>query len=99
LIDTVIFGRAQGYGDGLGKRLLALDPAAFAWVGLPLQPADAIITQAMKEMARPAVERAALTLAVNDAWIMLAGVSLAGAVVAALFAFRTRVHSPALGRK
>ncbi len=90
LIDTVIFGRAPGYGDALGKRLLALDPAAFAWTGLPLQEADTIITTEMREMARPAVERAALTLAVNDAWIMLACITLVGAALAALFAFRTR---------
>jgi MFS transporter, DHA2 family, multidrug resistance protein len=90
LIDTVIFGRAQGYGDDLGKRLLALDPAAFAWAGLPLQRADTIITPAMRELARPAVERAALTLAVNDAWIMLAGITLTGAIVATLFAVRSR---------
>jgi MFS transporter, DHA2 family, multidrug resistance protein len=91
LIDTVMFGRAPGHGDALGKRLLALDPTAFAWTGLPLQQANTIITPEMKEMARPAVERAALTLAINDAWIMLAGVTLVGAKVAALFSFRPKM--------
>jgi MFS transporter, DHA2 family, multidrug resistance protein len=99
VIDTVIFGRAQGYGDALGTRLLAFDPAAFAWVGLPLQQSTTIITPEMKAMARPAVERAALTLAVNDAWIMLAGVTLAGAVVAALFTFLTGTRASTNGRQ
>jgi MFS transporter, DHA2 family, multidrug resistance protein len=95
LIDTIIFGRAQGYGDALAKRLLNLDPAAFAWVGLPLPAAGVLITPEMKEMARPAVERAALTLAVNDAWMMLAAVTLVGAVVATVCAFVEKGAAPA----
>jgi MFS transporter, DHA2 family, multidrug resistance protein len=88
LIDTIIFGRAQGYGDVLAKRLLNFDQAAFAWVGIPMPSADRLVTPEMKELARPAVERAALTMAVNDAWIMLAALTLVGAAVAAVFAFR-----------
>jgi MFS transporter, DHA2 family, multidrug resistance protein len=94
LIDTIIFGRAQGYGDVLATRLLGLDPAAFAWVGLPLQQAGAIITPEMKEMARPAVERAALTLAINDAWLIVAAITLVGAAVSALLAFRPLTAAP-----
>ena len=82
LIDTVIFGRAQGHGLALAHRLLDFDAAAFAFVGLPLPPAGTLITPEMKEMARPAVERAALTLAVTEAWAMIAILTSSGVLVA-----------------
>jgi MFS transporter, DHA2 family, multidrug resistance protein len=82
LIDTMIFGRAEGYGAGLGQRLLKLDQTAFAWVGLPMPAVGQVITPELQAMARPAVERAALTLAVHDAWLLIAAITLTGSVVA-----------------
>ncbi len=76
LIDTVLFGRAPGHGLALAERLLRLEPTAFRYVGLPMPTTP--ITDAMQEMARPLVERAALTLAVGEAWAMLAAISAVG---------------------
>ena len=81
LIDTVIFGRAKGHGLALAERLLQFDVAAFDYVGLPQPAAGTLITPEMKEMARPVVERAALTLALNEAWMMIALLSAAGVLV------------------
>lgn len=85
LIDTVIYGRAPGYGQELAARLAAGDASAAALVGLPTQlfngqpmpmpdPATLKIVQGM-------VEKAALVQAVNDAWIMLALVMAASLVL------------------
>lgn len=76
LIDTVIYGRAPGYGQELGARLLAGDASAAAIVGLPTalfngQPM-AIPDAATVQMVQGLIEKAALVHAVNDAWFMLA---------------------------
>jgi DHA2 family multidrug resistance protein len=82
LIDTVLFGRAPGHGADLAERLLNRQPSAYTFVGLP-QPLDSVvITDQMKQLARPAVERAALTLAVDEAWTMLAALTTLGVLAA-----------------
>jgi MFS transporter, DHA2 family, multidrug resistance protein len=82
LIDTIIFGRVDTHGAALAARLLAFDPHAFAFAGLPMPAVGTLITPEMKELARPVVERAALTLAIHDAWILVAGLTAAGIAVA-----------------
>jgi DHA2 family multidrug resistance protein len=82
LIDTILFGRSERHGLALANRLLNFDAAAYAFVGLPRPALGTEITEQMKEMARPAVERAALTLSVNEAWAMLAMLTALGVLVA-----------------
>ena len=83
-----LFGRAPGHGLALAERLLRLDPSAFRFAGLPIPTTP--ITDAMQQMARPVVERAALTLAVGEAWAMLAAISAVGVLVSmSLIARRT----------
>ncbi len=81
LIDTVIFGRAPGHGAVLATKLMDRDFVAFKFVGLARPLRSAVITPEMQELARPAVERAALTVAVTEAWIMIAALTAVGVLV------------------
>jgi DHA2 family multidrug resistance protein len=75
LIDTVLEQRAPTHVAHLVARLQAGDTGAARTVGIPpslfknalLGPID----QATKEMVRPLIDRAALVLSFNDAWLML----------------------------
>jgi MFS transporter, DHA2 family, multidrug resistance protein len=82
LIDTVMFGRAPGHGAALAAKLMDRDFAAFKFVGLARPLRNAVITPDMQEFARPAVERAALTIAVTEAWMLMAALTAVGVLVA-----------------
>jgi MFS transporter, DHA2 family, multidrug resistance protein len=82
LIDTLIFGRAPGHGAALGAKLMERDLAAFKFVGLARPLRSAVITPEMQAFARPAVERAALTIAVTEAWVLIAVLTAVGVLVA-----------------
>jgi hypothetical protein len=51
LIDTVVFGRAEGHGRELTERLLRGDGDAFSLVGLPPLPMDMKSTAEMVPLA------------------------------------------------
>jgi len=81
LIDTVIYGRAPQLADGIVARLKAGDVATATFVGIPLdkflnRPAGPLDpdTQAALETL---VEKAALTQAINEAWLMIAILTVA----------------------
>jgi DHA2 family multidrug resistance protein len=86
LIDTIIFGRAEIHGRDLAARLARGDAAAFEFVGLPSLPVPVQVLPEKTQLAHRAVERAALTMAINEAWAMIGCMVLAGA----LFALATR---------
>lgn len=75
LIDTVLHARVPIHAADLVKRLQAGDPVAARIVGLPtdqfhntpMGPVD----DATREIVSRLVERAAMTLSCNEAWIML----------------------------
>ena len=79
LIDTVIYGRTAGHVSSLTEKLTAGDVPTVLFVGIPLEmfaarqpgPLDA----ASKAFLQPLVEKAALTMAINDAWLMMAVVT------------------------
>lgn len=81
LIDTVIYTRAPSHGEAIVAGLQAGDIATARFVGLPLDlfvsrppgPVDA----GTIELLRPMVEKAALVQAINDAWALVAGLTLA----------------------
>ncbi len=81
LIDTVLFGRADGHGRALTERLLRGDAAAAEFVGLPNLQGAIQMTPDSMALARPWVEKAGLTIAVNEAWAMTAGLTLAGVLL------------------
>ena len=76
LIDTVVYSRTSLHANEIANKLTAGDASTASFVGIPLdmfalqkaQPLDASSMLLLK----PLVEKAALTLAINDAWLMIA---------------------------
>ena len=85
LIDTILYGRAGTYAADFRDRLLAGDVSAAKAIGLqpelllhrPLGTTDA----AAIAYVQPMVEQASLALCVNEAWMLLAGISVIGLVL------------------
>ena len=89
LIDTVLYGRAPVLGERLVAQMKAGSAEAAAFVGIPLDDfatlsGGSMDIEALGEL-QDRVEKAALTLAVNEAWLMLTAITLAAllALVAA----------------
>ncbi|HJQ61166.1 MAG TPA: DHA2 family efflux MFS transporter permease subunit [Vineibacter sp.] len=91
LIDTVIYGRAAGHAERLLARLSAGDLETARQIGLPAEllagRAPGPIDAATAAFIRPLVERGGFVTAVNEAWAMLAIVTML-ALVALPFASR-----------
>ena len=73
LIDTIIYARGPVHAAELTARLGAGDAAAAGFVGIP----PALLTggapsPAQQAMLAPLLEKASLTLAINEAWLMMA---------------------------
>jgi DHA2 family multidrug resistance protein len=93
LIDTVIYSRTSLHANQISSKLAAGDTSTASFVGIPLdmfavqhaQPLDAT----SMSMLKPLVEKAALTLAINDAWLMIA-VLTAVVLICIPFAKRAR---------
>ncbi|MGI9515124.1 MAG: DHA2 family efflux MFS transporter permease subunit [Anderseniella sp.] len=81
LIDTVIWQRVEMHSKDIGQKLVELDPdaAAFADISIHEIPSVAFVPpESIVELIRPEVEKAGLTLAINDAWAMLAALTAIG---------------------
>lgn len=81
LIDTVLFGRAPVLGERLVEQMKAGSAEAAGFVGIELDDFAALAqgsidVDALGEL-QDKVEKAALAMAVNEAWAMLAGITLA----------------------
>lgn len=80
LVDTVLNVQPAAIGRRLLDRLVAGDATAAAFVGIPvdlLRGADLRHADpADMAFVRPIVERAAATIAFNDAWLLLGGIML-----------------------
>lgn len=76
LMDTVLENRPAVHVARLVARLQAGDPDAARIVGLPLDRFHNVplgpVDEATKEQVAPLVERAALALSFNEAWLLLA---------------------------
>lgn len=80
LIDTVIYSRAPVHAADLMARLQAGDGAAARFVGIPeamLAGQDGAPSAAARALLAPMIEKAALTAAINDAWAMIAVLTVA----------------------
>lgn len=81
LIDTVLYGRAPVLGERLVEQMKGGSTEAAAFVGIPLDDFAALAGGSMDIDAlgdlQDKVEKAALALAVNEAWALLAAVTLA----------------------
>lgn len=93
LIDTILEQRTEGHALRLIERLQAGEREAAAFVGLPLERFTGVpigpIDPATQETVRPLVERAALTLSFNEAWLAV-GASFVVAMGAVPFIPRRR---------
>jgi len=91
LIDTVIYGRAPAYAVEIAHKLQIGDMETAKFVGLPLDEFAARWSQPVsagtREMLQPLIADAALTQAINDAWVMIAVLTVA-ALVCVPFAVR-----------
>ena len=76
LIDTVIYSRAPVHGLQLMARLKAGDTVGARFVGIPPQMFAALppgpLDAATQGLLVPLLEKAALTAAINDAWLLIA---------------------------
>jgi DHA2 family multidrug resistance protein len=93
LIDTVIYGRAPTYGVEIAHRLQHGDMATAKFVGLPLDVFaarwNAPLNAGTKALLEPLINDAALTQAINDAWAMVAILTVA-VLICVPFAHRSR---------
>ena len=89
VITTLIEERAPGHVAALVERLQAGDRATAQFVGLPLdrftgQPLGPV-DQETRDLVAPLVEQAGLTLAINEAWLLLGGAVLCSLLLVPLF--------------
>jgi MFS transporter, DHA2 family, multidrug resistance protein len=88
LIDTILYGRIGIHAANFRDRLVAGDLTAATAIGLDpkllLERASRPPTDAEIAYVRPLVEKASLTLCVNEAWAMLAVVAIMGLLIAPL---------------
>ncbi len=88
VIDTIIWQRAPVESAHLVTHLLAGDAAAARLVGLETDRFKgvpiAMPDQATQDMLRPAIERAGLVIAINEAWLIIGVATLLGAVLVLL---------------
>jgi len=82
LIDTVIYARAPIHGEKLAERLKQGEIEAGKIVGLPdgVMRGEPIeeISASMEAAVRPLLEKAGLVQAINEAWLLLAAITLSG---------------------
>ncbi|MGV8987188.1 MAG: DHA2 family efflux MFS transporter permease subunit [Cypionkella sp.] len=99
LIDTVIYMRAPVHGAELLTRLQSGDAATAAFLGIPSAALAALppgpLDAATTGLLAPLLEKAALTAAINDAWLMIAVLTV-GALVCVPFA-RAKAAQPSQG--
>jgi DHA2 family multidrug resistance protein len=81
LIDTVIYSRAPVHAQDLMARLQAGDATAARFVGIPPEMLAALppgpIDSSTQSLIAPLLEKAGLTAAINDAWLMIAALTVA----------------------
>jgi DHA2 family multidrug resistance protein len=81
LIDSVIYGRVDHLGHAIADRLRNGDATAAQFIGLSAETFAARPpgppTEAVQALLRPMIERAALTQAINEAWALIALLTVA----------------------
>jgi DHA2 family multidrug resistance protein len=84
LIDSVIYGRSAAHGLEIVDRLRAGDVETAKFIGLSLEAFAARPvgppSEAVQALLRPMIERAALTQAINEAWAMIAVLTVAALI-------------------
>ena len=98
VVDTILSRRPAGHGAALAERLQAGSREAAAFVGLPLDRFDGSplgpVDEATRAYVAPLVERAALVMAFNDAWLVLGIVFAMSLVLVAGIGTKAATTSP-----
>ncbi|MCZ8108581.1 MAG: DHA2 family efflux MFS transporter permease subunit [Burkholderiales bacterium] len=98
LIDTVMFSRAPVHGAAIVERLQAGDLETARFIGLPSElmaaRAPGPIDAEAAELLRPLIEKAALVQSINEAWALIAILTLA-ALAFVPFARKAEALDPA----
>ncbi len=84
MTDTILWQRTPHHADAFGRKLMEGDVEAAKFVGVPLNllpPSGVVPSTQDIALAQPLIKAAALTLAINEAWLVLAGVMAAGLLV------------------
>ena len=93
LIDTVVYSRSTMHAGEVTRSLMAGNVSMAKFVGIPLDMFNAYKTAPIdafsEAILKTQVEKAGLTLAINDAWMMLA-VLTAAVLVCVPFAKKTK---------
>ena len=80
LIDTAIYSRTTPHVDAIVRKLMDGDGSTATFVGIPLArflaEGPGPIDPVRQALLQPLVERAALTLAINDAWMLIAAITM-----------------------
>ena len=95
LIDTVIYSRSTLHANDIVRKLIAGDVPTAKLVGIPLDrflaegpgPIDTV----RQALLQPLIEKAGLTLAINEAWMMTAALTMA---VVLFLPFAKRTEQP-----
>ena len=95
LIDTVIYSRSTLHANDIVRKLIAGDVPTAKLVGIPLDrflaegpgPIDTV----RQALLQPLIEKAGLTLAINEAWMMTAALTMA---VVLFIPFAKRTEQP-----
>ena len=95
LIDTVIYSRSTLHANDIVRKLIAGDVPTAKLVGIPLErflaegpgPIDTV----RQALLQPLIEKAGLTLAINEAWMMTAVLTMA---VVLFIPFAKRTEQP-----
>lgn len=80
LIDTVMFTRGPQHADMLTDKLKAGDPATLELFGLTKADVEGGLDSMRLMDLMPDLEKQSLVMAINDAWMLLALITLAGLV-------------------
>jgi MFS transporter, DHA2 family, multidrug resistance protein len=79
LIDTVIYSRAPIHAEALLTSLQSGDAATASYLGIPAAALAALPTgpldSASQALLAPLLQKAAFTLAINEAWLLIAGLT------------------------
>jgi MFS transporter, DHA2 family, multidrug resistance protein len=96
LIDTVIYSRSEMHSAELLSRLQSGDAGTANFVGISSDMIEAFkigpLDGDMQRLLEPLIENAAFTAAINDAWLVIAAMTIA-ALLCVPFA-RARLQTP-----
>jgi DHA2 family multidrug resistance protein len=96
LADTLIWSRVPEHAHSLMDRLSRGEKAAAEFIGIPAsllsEPLPSVSDPTVQAFLEPLVEKAALTIAINDTWLLIGSVVAAGSLVAAGIALSGKMH-------